>query len=256
MYDRHPNYHFPRFDPHQHSGDRLRQQEGDLHLAAAGLSWLAIQKAIADLQQPCATQDGRMLRSGPKESCRGAKEAVMKAMKSLGGKVATSKQVKDYLEEHPEALPNMSAAERQRSIRGLRLWQVCELHSKNKYGEDVFAIPAEALPTGVRRHKDYFTARTKLECLNTICIGPSRATAEEAKTDYDTMRQWLKTMSYEAVVQRVHSWDGAHVTKCRVSVRSSRAKERMRSAFRKVAFTTTVSCFGLSRGRVSLFTEQ
>eukprot|EP00439_Symbiodinium_sp_Y106_P064043 s702_g10.t1 len=115
----------------------------------------------------------------------------MKAMKSLGGKVATSKQVKDYLEEHPEVLPNMSAAERQRSIRGLRLWQVCELHSKNKYGEDVFAIPAEALPTGVRRHKDYFTARTKLECLNTICIGPSRATAEEAKTDYDTMRQFF-----------------------------------------------------------------
>ncbi|CAE7347068.1 unnamed protein product [Symbiodinium sp. CCMP2592] len=115
----------------------------------------------------------------------------MKAMESLGGKVATSKQVKDYLEEHPEVLPNMSAAERQRSIRGLRLWQVCELHSKNQCGEDVFAIPAAALPTGVRRHKDYFTARTKLECLNTICIGPSRATAEEAKTDYDKMRQFF-----------------------------------------------------------------
>lgn len=176
---------------------RFEAKVGDLHLAAAGLSWLAIQKAIADLQELSATQGGKMLRSGPKEQCRGAKEAVMKAMEALGGTVATSKQVKDYLEEHPELFPTMSAAERQRSIRGLRLWQICELHGKNQHGEDVFAIPSEALPTGVRRHKDYFTARTKLERLDIICIGPSRATAHRAKRDYEKMRQWLSTMSYE-----------------------------------------------------------
>ncbi|CAE7884054.1 unnamed protein product, partial [Symbiodinium microadriaticum] len=167
---------------------RFEAKVGDLRLAAAGLSWLAIQRAIADLQELSATQGGKMLRSGPKEQCRGAKEAVMKAMEALGGTAATSKQVKDYLEEHPELFPTMSAAERQRSIRGLRLWQICELHGKNQHGEDVFAIPSEAVPTGVRRHKDYFTARTKLECFNTICIGPSRATAHRAKRDYEKMR--------------------------------------------------------------------
>ena len=96
---------------------------GDLSLAAAGLQWLAIQKAVQDLLQPCSSQQSA---SDTKQKKRRhmlphntAKPAALRALSFLGGS-GTHKQVRAYLRRHPEMLQGADAANLERILKSIR----------------------------------------------------------------------------------------------------------------------------------------
>ena len=96
---------------------------GDLRLAAAGLQWLAIQKAVKDLLELSSSEqsanDAKHKKRRHMLPHNTAKPAVLRVLSSLGGS-GTHKQVRAYLRRHPEMLQGADAANLERILNGIR----------------------------------------------------------------------------------------------------------------------------------------
>ena len=194
-------------------------QVGDLHLAAAAQSWLSIREIVNDLLQSPCEQDPPNSQSrecrGQKATsvvAHGTKTVVMKAIKALGSK-ATQNEVRKFLRNNPSMYEDADATNLERAMRRPRLSEHCVPKGRNQRGEEVFVLPDDPCPKGVKRQKKGFTARMNITGVKSCCIGPLRTKAEAAQKDYEKLRKWRASMTGEALIIRVRAWGGARVTK-------------------------------------------
>ena len=191
---------------------------GKLSSAASGAVWCQIQRAMREVMHLRQVADEEVVRRSRHFAWStpllfgklGAKKAALDEAMAAFGRDSTMEELKDYV--RGEAAKNgadMVAIER--SLASFRWNSYFELRGVNANGERVFG-PCKPCPRGVRRLKHGFAALTQMARAGFCIVGPLRSDASEAAADYEQLLEWKKTLTLEALKQRVQSWGDAHIT--------------------------------------------